>query len=215
MAAFEVAQALGFDIVPPTRRVHTEWGPASLQKEVIYDDLLRWEHQPRYHHQDRQMNAAFDYILANGDRSLDNLGRTLSPHLSGVGGISRIAAIDNDMTFPVGTEKFQFIRSDFLAEERLRILDPRITESIARLDRSTLTSTLLDLDIGQAQIDAMYRRMDEIMARGQVTGESWGGVIANADDRFNNPEPVTMTRPPYSTWLGADRTLPPRSTWPD
>jgi uncharacterized repeat protein (TIGR03843 family) len=155
VAAFQLACALGWDIVPPTAaRLDAPLGPGSLQYCV---DTVADEHyfslleEPRHHEALRRV-ATFDLIANNADRKSGHCLLDRQGH---------IWAIDNGLCFHV-EPKLRTVIWDF-AGERIEHDLLASLEPLTRWEVPPVITNLLD----EEEIAALSARAAAVFARGR------------------------------------------------
>jgi uncharacterized repeat protein (TIGR03843 family) len=155
VAAYELASALGWDIVPPTAvRLDAPLGPGSLQYCV---DAMAEEHyfslldEPRHHDALRRI-AAFDLIANNADRKSGHCLLDRQGH---------IWAIDNGLCFHV-EPKLRTVIWDFAGDQ----IGHDLLSSLEPLSRAEVPGAITDL-LEEEEIAAMSSRAAEVFALGK------------------------------------------------
>lgn len=155
VAAYQLASALGWDIVPPTvARGDGPFGPGSLQycvdavMEEHYFSLLE---EPTYHGTLRCI-AVFDLISNNADRKsghclLDQRGR--------------IWAIDHGLCFHT-EPKLRTVIWDFAGDK----IDHELSACLEPLSRAEVPRSITSL-LDDDEIDALAARAAAVLARGR------------------------------------------------
>lgn len=163
-----VNEMFGFDRVPTTTMVDGPHGPGSVQQWVEGDDSLPHDQYPRV--QQEQM-AVFDYVIGNTDRHLNN-------YLTDSGG--NIVAIDHGYSFPESPDPRYGIRSDFVGKNLNTPLSDEVMGSVRTVDPDQMRSMLQAAGLSEPAIDGVIARLNEVRARGMITGEAWPGLINGA-----------------------------------
>jgi uncharacterized repeat protein (TIGR03843 family) len=155
VAAYELATALGWDIVPPTTpRPDAPLGPGSLQYFV---DALVEEHyfslleEPEHHEALRRI-AVFDLIVNNADRKSGHCLVDRRGH---------IWAIDNGLCFHT-EPKLRTVIWDF-AGDRIR---PELLAGLEPLSRAEVPEVVTGL-LDEEEIDAISARAASVFSRGK------------------------------------------------
>ena len=155
VAAYELACALGWDIVPPTAaRLDAPLGPGSLQYCV---DALADEHyfslleEPRNHETLRRV-ATFDLIANNADRKSGHCLLDRQGH---------IWAIDNGLCFHA-EPKLRTVIWDFAGDK----IGHDVLASLEPLLRSGVPDVMTSL-LDEEEIAAMSARASAVFARGR------------------------------------------------
>jgi uncharacterized repeat protein (TIGR03843 family) len=155
VAAYELATALGWDIVPPTTpRLDAPLGPGSLQYCV---DALTDEHyfslleEPRHHDTLRRI-AAFDLIANNADRKS---GHCLLDRQD------RIWGIDNGLCFHA-EPKLRTVIWDFAGDA----IGADLLTSLEPLSRAEVPGAVTDL-LDEEEIVALSERAAAVFAMGK------------------------------------------------
>jgi uncharacterized repeat protein (TIGR03843 family) len=161
VAAWELSQALGWGLVPPTVQREGPLGEGSLQ-EFIHADFA--EHyftlrEAEVHHERLQRICAFDLLANNADRK--------SGHCL-LGPDGRVWAIDNALTFHVDP-KLRTVIWDFGGEE----IPPAILADVKRLQRTGLTASLADLLEPDEQA-ALLKRARALVKAGHFPDDTSG-----------------------------------------
>ena len=155
VAAYELASALGWDLVPPTAaRLDGPLGPGSLQYCV---DALVEEHyfsllEEPDHHEALRRVAAFDLIANNADRKSGHCLVDRDGH---------IWAIDNGLCFHV-EPKLRTVIWDFAGDK----IGHEILSSLEPLSRSELPGVMSSL-LEEEEIAALSARAAEVFALGR------------------------------------------------
>jgi uncharacterized repeat protein (TIGR03843 family) len=155
VAAYELASALGWDIVPPTApRLDAPLGPGSLQYCV---DALTDEHyfslleEPEHHDALRRI-AAFDLIANNADRKSGHCLLDRQGHIWG---------IDNGLCFHA-EPKLRTVIWDFAGDE----IGPELLASLEPLSRAEVPGVVMNL-LDEEEIAALAVRAAAVFAMGK------------------------------------------------
>lgn len=169
IAASEVDQRLGYDLVPRTRAFGDDLhGHGSLQD---WAEGAKPSHDAaRYAEVDQQRMAVLDYLVGNTDRHIGNW-------LTGAAG--RPVAIDNGLSFP--THAVEPLRSDFIARWIDKPLDASVVGPLRELNIDELVLTWRRVGLSQRAIDGAIARLTEVIDGGTITGEAWSGRITDAE----------------------------------
>ena len=155
VAAYELASALGWDLVPPTAaRLDAPLGPGSLQycvDAVVDEHYFSLLEEPRHHEALRRV-AAFDLIVNNADRKgghclLDRQGH--------------IWAIDNGLCFHA-EPKLRTVIWDFAGDK----IGHDLLSSLEPLSRSEVPVTMTSL-LDEEEIAALSARAAAVFALGR------------------------------------------------
>jgi uncharacterized repeat protein (TIGR03843 family) len=155
VAAYELAAALGWDIVPPTApRVDAPLGPGSLQYCV---DALTDEHyfsllEETQHHDTLRRIAVFDLIANNADRKSGHCLLDRQGHIWG---------IDNGLCFHT-EPKLRTVIWDFAGDE----IGPELLASVEPLSRAEVPGVVTNL-LDEEEIDALSARAAGVLAMGK------------------------------------------------
>jgi len=155
VAAYELATALGWDIVPPTTaRLDAPLGPGSLQYFV---DALVEEHyfsllQEPGHHEALRRIAVFDLIVNNADRKSGHCLLDRRGH---------IWAIDNGLCFHT-EPKLRTVIWDFAGDE----IGPELLAGLERLSRAEVPEVVTSL-LDEEEIDSLSGRARTVFAGGK------------------------------------------------
>lgn len=148
VAAYRIDQTLEFFLVPTTIAREAEGMFGSFQAFVDGDDGLGVD---AYASSDRQMMAAFDYLIGNTDRNASNW---LTQH------DGRPAAIDNGLAFP--TAMTDALSSPWVVP----MLGQPFEESVARRIRvaaaDACVETLQECEIEGPAVDLFRARLAEL-----------------------------------------------------
>lgn len=158
VAAYEVATALGWDLVPQTVVRDGPYGPGSVQRFVPHDPQMHYfslveAGGPAVRRQLVQM-VVLDLVIDNADRKG---GHVLLE--AGGDGPDRVRLVDHGVTFNV-ERKLRTVAWDFAGE-------PIPADLVADVDRlcHRLTGTLgqrLAVLLADAEVDALRRRIAEV-----------------------------------------------------
>ncbi len=169
VAAFEVSEALGWDLVPPTvfRKKNTPLGPGSVQQFI--------EHDPEYHYfrfeeEDKQRLrpvALFDLVVNNADRKGGHVLSDNKHHLW---------LIDHGICFH-SELKLRTVIWDFAGEE----IPENLLADLKRL-----------VDALEAHGEA-YKRLETLLQRGEISAMQQRAGHLIELKRF--PHPATSRRP--------------------
>lgn len=165
VAAYQVDQMLGFDLVPPTAAVDGPSGVGSLQEWAP----AAGQNVDDYSLQDQQMMGVLDYILGSSDRHPEN-------YLTQANG--RPAAIDNGLSLPVADRDGMY--SEFADSILHKPLDQSIIEKVNIVDDATFAGTLQRCGIDDLAIDRALTRLHECQS-GHIDGVAWDGLIFGRD----------------------------------
>jgi uncharacterized repeat protein (TIGR03843 family) len=156
VAAYVVADGLGWPWVPPTVLREGPQGPGSVQRFVAFDPSQHFLTMQRDHADEFRRIALFDVVANNADRKS---GHCLLAE------DGRIFVVDHGVTFHV-EPKLRTVIWDFVDEpipepllEDLRGLEPNLTAGPFRERLQTLLTP--------AEIDATARRVDELLRSGR------------------------------------------------
>jgi len=161
VAAYELSQALGWGLVPPTVRRDGPLGEGSIQLfvpadfEQHYFTLLE---DPTHHDALRHL-CAFDLVANNADRK--------SGHCL-LGPDGRIYAVDNGLTFHV-EPKLRTVIWEFAGEP---VPEP-ILEDLARLGEAGLPRVLVAL-LAPAEREALRARADALLRKRRFPRDASG-----------------------------------------
>ncbi len=164
LAFFRTSEMLGFDLVPVTAlRSLPEQGEGSLQ-EWVEGSPIQWP-ITGYSELDQQMGAVLDYIAAQTDRH--NLNARVRPD-------GRLAFTDNKASF----SKWRGLAtsSDFVKAWRNRPLHPEVVEKVRGVSPEDYRAMLLGTGLEAVEADNAVARLQEIQARGMITGEADAGA---------------------------------------
>jgi len=153
VAAYELAVALGFDLVPETIvRESAVYGEGSLQRyiDADFDEQYFTLLDDPANGETLRVIAAFDVVANNADRKGGHLLKD---------GDGRIWGIDHGLCFHQET-KLRTVMWDFAAEP----IPAVVTEWLGRLrkDRARYLAELIDAD----EIDALLRRTERLVGIG-------------------------------------------------
>lgn len=161
VAAYELARALGWDLVPPTILRDGPHGAGSLQRFVHADPNQHYFtlfDDPAFHDQLRRL-ALFDLAANSTDRKAGHVLRDDSDHLW---------AIDNGLSFHAEF-KLRTVIWDFAGEH----LPSELVEDLDRLIRSPLPGALVDL-IAEEEQEALLGRVRTVIAHGRFPSDPTG-----------------------------------------
>lgn len=168
VAAYELDEVLGFDLVPKTVMRYEDipgLEVCSLQKAVQMDALPI----SQYKEGDRERLAVLDYVLGSSDRHSGNVRTWPS---------GRPAAIDNSYSFPVSFQ--DPLRSEYTAEFLGRPLSEEVVESLNRVEVADLVAVCIRNNIESAATMGVVERYLEVSS-GSLSAESWRGEIWTED----------------------------------
>jgi uncharacterized repeat protein (TIGR03843 family) len=155
VAAYELASALGWDLVPPTAaRLDAPLGPGSLQycvDAIVEEHYFSLLEEPRHHEALRRV-AAFDLIVNNADRKSGHCLLDRDGH---------IWAIDNGLCFHT-EPKLRTVVWDFAGDE----IGPELLASLEPLSRSEVPRVMTSL-LDEEEIAALSARAAAIFALGR------------------------------------------------
>ncbi len=180
LAAYRLDRMLGFGLVPTTvARAFEPEGVGALQEWVEGGPGLRYPELYRYPDLDRQRLAVLDYLIANSDRTAENL-------VTRPGG--RPVAIDHGDAFPSQAREGR-ITSDFVAEMLLwrRSLAAEVWEAVRALDPSEVYRMLRVTGLGHEVAEGALARLREVRERGRIVGEAWPGAIVYSQGLVRRP----------------------------
>jgi len=146
VAAYELSEALGWDLVPPTvARSDGPLGPGSFQYciDALFDEHYFTLLEVPEHHEALRRIAAFDLVVNNADRKA---GHCLLDREGG------IWAIDNGLSFHVDP-KLRTVIWDFAGD---RIADD-LLDSLGPLSRGDVPATVGEL-LDEQEIGALVAR---------------------------------------------------------
>ena len=155
IAAYEVSQAMGLDLVPPTVLASGVFGVGSAQQYI--DEDVDFDPRPLYTPRlDDALwpFALFDIVVNNADRKIGHILREL--------GTGRLWAIDNGLTFHPH-DKLRTVMWGFAGQP----FPGHLVEAVERL-ASALTGEFGDrvIDLVSArEADALRHRVDDVLAR--------------------------------------------------
>jgi hypothetical protein len=160
VAAYRLARLLGIDTVPPSVQRNWEGDPASFTwwvDDVIMDDQARIARKaeppdPQFWHQQMFVVRVFDQLIANVDRNQGNLL---------IASDWKVWMIDHSRSFRLN-ETVRDPRS-------LVKCDRQLLERLRALDYDTARRALGD-HLTKAEIDALFKRRDAILARFDALG---------------------------------------------
>jgi hypothetical protein len=163
VAAFELSDALGWDIVPLTILRDGPLGPGAVQRFVDHDPdehffTLRDEHEDRF----REF-AWYDVLVNNTDRKG---GHCLHDQVNDV-----IVGIDHGLTFHEDW-KLRTVIWDFAGERLPAAAADDVCRIVADLESGPLGArlgALLDAD----ELDAIARRAQVLLGRGLPLPDDW------------------------------------------
>ena len=157
VAAFVVADALGWPNVPPTVLRDGPLGPGSLQLFVRFDAAEHYFTLGAERADDFRRIALFDLVVNNADRKA---GHCL------LGEDGTIWVIDHGVCF-ADEPKLRTVIWDFIDEP----IPPGLADDLARLgaDLATTSPTKLALDalLAPAEVDATSERVERLLASGR------------------------------------------------
>lgn len=165
VAAYQIDQMLGFELIPPTASINGPRGTGSIQQWVGERGLDAKAYTP----QDQQMMGVLDYVLGSSDRHRENY-RTQTD--------GRPSAIDNGLTLPSSDHDGMY--SEFADAILHKPLHATIIAKVRSLDDSTFIDTLRHCGIGHESIDWSLARLHECQT-GKIDGTAWHGLIFGRD----------------------------------
>jgi hypothetical protein len=182
VAAYHVDRLLALDRVPPIvlRRVKGNdgslqiWLEGTITEKTRQDEGIKPPEIARLYHQ-RSTMRLFDNLVANRDA---NLGNTL------IDGNWRLWFIDCTRCF--GSSP------DLLFQEAITHCDREVWQALKQLDRGAADQAL-SAYLGPAEIDALFKRRDQLVDLLQARIDEWGEEVVLFDQR-----PPTETAP----WVG-------------
>lgn len=182
VAAYHVDRLLGLDRVPPIvlRRVRGKdgslqiWLEETITEKTRQDEGIKPPEIARFHHQRSTMHL-FDNLVANRDA---NLGNTL------IDGNWRLWYIDCTRCFGRSP--------DLLYPTAITHCDREVWKALKELDREAAQEALSPY-LGPAEIDAIFKRRDQLVDILQARIDEYGESIVLFDQR-----PPTETAP----WVG-------------
>jgi uncharacterized repeat protein (TIGR03843 family) len=155
VAAYELAAALGWDIVPPTTpRLDAPLGPGSLQyciDAVVEEHYFSLLEEPR-HHEALKRIAAFDLIANNADRKSGHC--LLDRH-------GHIWAIDHGLCFH-SEPKLRTVIWDFAGDK----IEHELLSSLEPLSRAEVPGVIADL-LDDEEITALSERAATVFSLGK------------------------------------------------
>jgi uncharacterized repeat protein (TIGR03843 family) len=155
VAAYELASALGWDLVPPTApRLDAPLGPGSLQYcvDAIVDEHYFSLLEEPSHHEALRRVAVFDLIVNNADRKSGHC--LLDRH-------GHIWAIDNGLSFHT-EPKLRTVIWDFAGDR----IGHELLASLEPLSRSEVPRVMTSL-LDEEEIAALSARAAAILALGR------------------------------------------------
>jgi uncharacterized repeat protein (TIGR03843 family) len=155
VAAYELASALGWDLVPPTAaRLDAPLGPGSLQycvDAIVDEHYFSLLEEPRHHEALRRV-AAFDLIANNADRKSGHCLVDRRGH---------IWAIDNGLCFHT-EPKLRTVIWDFAGDK----IGHELLASLEPLSRSEVPRVMTSL-LDEEEIAALAARAAAVFAHGR------------------------------------------------
>jgi uncharacterized repeat protein (TIGR03843 family) len=155
VAAYELASALGWDLVPPTAaRLDAPLGPGSLQycvDAVVEEHYFSLLEEPRHHEALRRV-AAFDLIANNADRKSGHCLLDRDGH---------IWAIDNGLCFHT-EPKLRTVIWDFAGDK----IGHELLAGLEHLSHSGLPGVMSGL-LDEEEIAALTARAADVLALGR------------------------------------------------
>jgi uncharacterized repeat protein (TIGR03843 family) len=163
VAAFELSDALGWDIVPLTVLRDGPLGVGAVQRFVDHDPdehffTLRDEHEDRF----RQF-ASYDVLVNNTDRKG---GHCLHDQVNDV-----IVGIDHGLTFHEDW-KLRTVIWDFAGERLPADAADDVCRVVADLEAGPLAARMASL-LGGDEVDAVVRRAQVLVNRGLPLPDDW------------------------------------------
>ncbi len=153
LAAYEVSEATGWDLVPPTVMRDGPFGPGMVQLWIDLDESVDLEQLVRSDLPQLRRMALFDAVINNADRK--------GGHLLPVDGASHIFGIDHGISFH-SEDKLRTL----LWGWRGRKLSRAERELLERLRfDAELDERLLEL-ITRREVAATHRRIDRLLRTG-------------------------------------------------
>jgi uncharacterized repeat protein (TIGR03843 family) len=161
IASFQVAQLIGWDIIPPTVDTYGPFGIGSLQLFIPCDFDVHYFHmlEDPEHHGTLQKICLFDFIANSTDRKGGHC-------LLGSGG--RIWGIDNGLTFHVDF-KLRTVIWDWAGER----IPEKFLADIENLLESPAGNDLLAF-LSPQELDAMFSRATVLLENGRFPEDATG-----------------------------------------
>jgi uncharacterized repeat protein (TIGR03843 family) len=161
MAAWELSEALGWGLVPPTVIRDGPFGEGSFQLFVSADFRQHYFTllEDARHHDALQRICVFDLIANNTDRK--------SGHCL-LGPDGRVYAVDNGLTFHVD-DKLRTVIWDFAGQ----LIPASLREDVRRLVERGVPSTLADL-LDREERTALVARAEAVLARRRFPADRSG-----------------------------------------
>jgi hypothetical protein len=158
VAAYRLAHALGWDLVPPTVVRHDgPHGIGSLQLyvEPVADKSAHYDRLRRSHRAELKRMALFDLLANNADRKGGHCLLDVRGHVWG---------IDHGLTFH-HVPKLRTVIWDFSGEPFPEELCARLAEM--RADRACVAAIRAALDglLAGVELEALFERWDRLLAR--------------------------------------------------
>jgi uncharacterized protein YoaH (UPF0181 family) len=167
---------LGFHLVPPTEWWDGPAGRGSLQG-LGGNDTMFGAGPYHYTSIERERMAVLDYVAGNMDGKLRN-------YFSGPMG--RLTGFARGWSFPEADRGA--ILSDFVTWHLIerQPFSLGLQEQLVAADVRQLAADLRATGLSRDAVDRAMARLEEVRARGRITGENWDGAI-----RSNRPERTT------------------------
>lgn len=201
VAAYEVDQLLGLDVVPHTTMIDGPDGEGSVQRFVPSTEGKYYTTE--YSDSDREKMAVLDYVIGNSDRH---------PHNYRTNEDGGVVAIDHGYSFPESPDPRMGIRSEFAYAAAIGqiSLSPELLAKINAVDPADLRATLEANGISEPAITGTLARLDEIKENGAITGQQWPGRFVSHDRIGPYHNPIFG---PYSDHAWRSQSLPTRSSF--
>ncbi len=207
VSAYRLAEALGFELVPPTGFANGPFGRGSNQlwvaaresyparaarkfKDEISShtpsgsDLERWLENRQWEKQGVVAAAHLLYPkyqreqMAVVDYIIANTDRNHGN--LGTDDNGGIVALDHDLSFPEAPDSFWGIRSEFVKEFRYLELSSSVLEAVRAVDREWLRAGWIDAGLSDTAISGAFDRLQEICDHSRIIGAAWPGPINGA-----------------------------------
>jgi hypothetical protein len=173
VAASELAEELGIDLVPRTRMGSDDRGAGSLQIHMDSDGRRRGWPVERFSPADQEQMAVLDYVTGNLDRHRSN-------YLNGTDG--RPVAIDHGYAFP--DAPVDPIKSTFVTSKLGQPLSEDVLGPVRAAAEDRIDGRLRSLGLSDEAVDGAMTRLREIRREGVITGASWPGRIIDAEQNI-------------------------------